>query len=164
MAPILLGLAGFGVVALFLGLFARGGPREPASTRRTPTFGRDRLIGMTQELLANMGLRMQGVELREKDSADLIAVDPRPGVGQTLYVRVVSTRAPVETDEVQGALDRLKGDGLHKALLISDSGFSDEAISAALETAVELMDGVALQQALERPGAEPAPQLTPRHA
>jgi hypothetical protein len=144
MAPAIFGLIAFGAIALLFALFSRGGPRESGARGVSSAYGPARLAELSRSFLESRGLSVSSVDLREPGRVDLLARDPRPGVGQTLYVRVVSAPDPVGSTEVQAAADRIKGEGYNKALVVSESGFSDEAVAAAEESAVELMEAESL--------------------
>ena len=156
MSPILLGLLLFGVLMLLLALFAGRGAGETVQPpgRPGPSLVDLTLPELTRALQAAFTARGFTVlsEAQEPGRADLILRDASPLTGQTVYVRclVPPDGAPVESVEVQAALDRVHGEQLGKAIVATPGSFSSEARLLAQDANVELLDGPALSGLLER--------------
>jgi hypothetical protein len=163
MSAIVLGLAVTVLLLILLAVFGRGGAGETFRMRRgepAPETALE-LARHVERLLRQEGFFVDRSEEATSGPLDLVARDPRPLVGQRVYVRIFGRPIvePVGAAEVQSALDRIKG-GYHKAVLVSAVGFSDEALAAAQESAVELLDSSRLPEVTT---AEPA-VATPRPA
>src|SRR5688500_938114 len=138
-------------------MFSRGGAREPA-TAMGPSPGRprldaDQLAKRTEEFLRVRGFSIERREPADGRSTVYIAASAEPMVGGRVYVYTMSLDEPARAADVQSAIDAARGEGLNKAILISPSGFSDEAILSAADTPTELIDGRELDAILR---AEPA--------
>jgi hypothetical protein len=160
--PFVLALVVVVVLLATLALFTRGGPSETLRNVRPglPQYSQGELTVLARSMLEDLGLRVTAVEEHAGGKTDLEAANPAPIVGQRVYVRTFAGTQPVGAPEIQAALDRLTGDSFNKALLIAPAGFSDEAVLAANESAVELIDAARLhslmslsapQQATNRP-------------
>jgi hypothetical protein len=139
--------AAFGValLLLILALFSRGGahetyPSRPGSPAPLPA---GEIVKAARELLTALGFEIELVDARSSERTDILARDARPVVGGRVTARVFERAdgEPVGAVDVQAAWDAARGDGFSKAILISATGFSHEAITAADGTAVELLDG-----------------------
>lgn len=155
MSPILLGLVLFGVLLVLLALFAGQGATEtvrplPAGRPPVARFSLPELARALREILAARGFTLLS-EAVGVEHADLLLKNASPLVGQTVYVRCVLPEAggAVDSLEVQAALDRIRGEQLEKAIVVTTGSFSNEARLVASGTNVELIDGPALAQLLE---------------
>lgn len=148
-------LAGFiaGLVIIAL-MFTRGGAKEPVSrvwpddprSTPAPTSTRAELEELTRRAIAGWGLRIERFDPNdEKDSFGVLAADPTPITGGKVYVRAFANA--VNEADVQAQLDAARDEGVSKLILISQLGFSDEAILAAQDTIAELVDGRVLAAA-----------------
>lgn len=150
-------LAAVVAVILFfvLAIFAKGGAGEPVSVRRNQIpLGAGPLPRRVQDWLTAGGFRIEHVETTVTGETDIVATDARPLLGQRLYLRMYPDNVVVGATEVQAALDRIK-EGFNKGVLIARGGFSDEALSAAADSPIELLDDGALGPV----SAEPRPSL-----
>ncbi len=164
MGPLILAGFLFLVVVLLFAMFARGGPKEPESTLPGQFVVRDRieLEDLTRRLIQRLGLRIERRDDSDGRGIGFLAIDPVPIVGQRIYVEMFALPQGerVTEAEVQAAIDAAKDDAVHKVVLVSPGGFSDEAILAARDSIVELLDADALSLALSPRGPLP----TWRHA
>ena len=158
MSPILLGLVLFGVLMLLLALFSGG--RGAGETVRRPRPALDltlpELARALRDAFTARGFTVVS-EVDEPGRADLLLRDASPLTGQTISLRclVPPGGAPVDSVEVQAALDRIRGDQLEKAIVATPGQFTSAARMLAAGANVELLDGAALE-ALLGPVATPA--------
>lgn len=164
MSPILFGLVLFILALVLLALFARGGAVEPAPVPARPpedlrSMSPEEIARQVAQVFGRRGYRV--VSQAVKDGyGDLLLEDRTPLTGQRIYVRTV--RAPpegaVESAEVQAAIDRVRGDQLGKAVVVTPGTFSDSARLLSTGVNVELIDGPALASLLREgvPAGRPA--------
>ena len=141
-----------GVLLLFviaaLALGARGGASEPASTAPRKLLVTDiaELEDLTRRAISRMGLRIERVDPLESDGFGFLAVDSSPITGRRVYVRTIARTSGERAGaaDIQAALDAAQDEGVNKLVLVSPTGFSDEAILSGQGTIAELLDGEAL--------------------
>ncbi len=167
MSPIVLGLVIFGVLMLLLALFSGRGAGETVRPSERPgrSLANLTLPELTRVLRDAFTARGYTVlsESQEPGRSDLLLRDASPLTGQTVYVRclVPPDGSAIESVEVQAALDRIHGDQLEKAIVATPGTFSSEARLVAEGANVELLDGSALLDLLERGRAAAA--ASPSH-
>jgi restriction endonuclease len=135
----------FAVIAL--AVFARGGAKEPQTTAGmpapvTPPASGAEMDRVARELLTSRGFKIVRVDPDDGGGPGFVAEDATPVTGQKVYARAFAMEIgqPVTAPMVQAALDASHAEGFNKTLLISPTGFSDEAILGARESAAELID------------------------
>jgi hypothetical protein len=160
MSPILIGLVLFGVLMLLLALFAgRGAGETWVGTRKALDLTLPELARALREVFTARGFIVVA-EVEEPGRADMVLRDASPLTGQTISLRCVvpPDGAPVDSLEVQAALDRVRGEQLEKAIVATPGEFTQEAKLLARGANVELLDGPALELLLgpgERRAAGP---------
>lgn len=152
MSPILLGLVLFAVLMLLLALFAgRGAGETRSGDRRSLDLALPELTRALRDVFVARGFTVIA-EVEEPGRSDLLLKDASPLTGQTIALRCVvpPEGAAVDSLEVQAALDRVRGEQLEKAILVTPGEFTQEARTLARGANVELLDGAALQLLLGR--------------
>jgi hypothetical protein len=163
MSPVVLSLLVFVLLLLTLALFARGGAGETVRMIEPRTRLPEDLAKHAPRLLRALGLSVDRVETAANGVTEISAHRDGPVVGHRLSLRLLPREAgPVGASEVQTAVDAARGEGLHKVVIVSPAGFSDEAMSAAIDAPVELMTAarfVELDAALARTVARKGDRL-----
>lgn len=167
MSPILIGLVLFGVLMLLLALFSGRGAGETIQPSERPgpapaNLTLPELTRVLRDAFTDRGFIVLS-EMEEPERSDLLLRDASPLTGQTVYVRclVLPDGAVVDSVEVQAALDRIHGDQIEKAIVATPGSFSSEARLLAEGANVELLDGSAVAELLERARTivAPSPRL-----
>lgn len=172
MGPIILAAVAVLAVFLVLAFFARGGPTEtPGVGERHASDTAPLFQEMTHDdfgvfvtkLVNELGFRVASAEVRE-GRVDVIAEDPTPLTGQRIYFRGVlpPTEGMVQSAEVLAAIDNARGHGFGKAIVVTPSVFSDEAVLAARGAAADLIDGPELEKLVRKHLPEYASRLVRR--
>lgn len=141
------------------GVHPNANPEYPASTRVPPR--RDLVAASvgekTESLMKAMGLEVvqtideDGRSLGYIARGDVLAENP-----QKVYVRAFDRVLGdwIPGYEVAGAIEFARSEGFNRTILVSTSGFSDDAILAAQGTTAELIDGNKLNELLQARGSE----------
>ncbi len=124
---------------------------EPADLGWVRAGGAAALQRLLASLFAEMGFAPEALQ-SGAGAVELLASDPTPIRGGTLYVRglVAADGGPVDADEVRTLLDAARAEAVGKAVLVTLGRFSPEAREAARGQPVDLLDGEELAALVTR--------------
>jgi hypothetical protein len=140
------------VVALVALLFMRGGAGEPVTHAGPVHASGLTAVERAEHLIRALGMQIVRRDPDEGTGPGFVADSRSRNNPQRVYVRAfdLPPEERVRAPEVIAAIDVAKSEGFNKTLLVSENGFTDEAVLAADDTVAELIDEARLEQIVRR--------------
>jgi hypothetical protein len=142
-------LTALAVVAL---LFMRGSAGEPVTHAGPPHVPVRSAVERAEQLIHALGFQIDRRDPDEGTGPGFVAHSLSRTNPQRIYVRAFELPPDerVRAPDVIAAVDVAKSEGFNKMMLVSPTGFTDEAVLAADDTVAELIDDARLDQIMKK--------------